>query len=56
LGPIEKLLKEETRLTQRKDYQDIQRNTNRLLHLINDFVRSVRLKNAVKLMFRMRQS
>lgn len=38
LGPIEKLLKEETRLTQRKDYQVIQRNTNRLLHLVNELM------------------
>jgi ligand-binding sensor domain-containing protein/signal transduction histidine kinase/CheY-like chemotaxis protein len=38
LGPIEKLLKEETRLSQRKDYQVIQRNTNRLLHLVNELM------------------
>ena len=38
LGPIEKLLKEETRLAQRRDYQVIQRNTNRLLHLINELM------------------
>lgn len=38
LGPIEKLLKEETRLAQRKDYQVIQRNTHRLLHLVNELM------------------